>query len=467
MASFTPALLRTGSGLKAALCLVFLSLTVTIYFLGWPRLMSLDFAQARSRVFSLSFWQSLFPYLPLVSLYLPTVLSFDVRALLMYKRDITSDDRVLFQTLYSFIAKSDQLMGSRHCELSSQPTCKGRRFYIEEDTGGILETAQRVFAVPAEGPTYSVRTDRGRLFVQRSSKVGTEILTIWAWRLNTLNSLHELSDVDSRGKTRVYVWTKGAWQLSTVKSAMSPDLVSFPMNMVEGVQSAITDFLDGRESYRKEGRDYKLTFLFVGAPGTGKAVLAQTLAAHFSLRLHVIDATKLSNKGTSFSDQLSSAPSRSIVLVDELDKAPRRVLNTLLTELQGAGGFEDKVLILAVNDMKEFDETLIRPGRVDRTVVFPLMTRETGADLFKIVTVDPDHRGLAERFGDIAQGCSPAAVQRYLLTKRGKPQAAVDDAADSLKPPKSGESTIKQRDSCPGGGGIKEMKGSRPLLYEL
>lgn len=95
----------------------------------------------------------------------------------------------------------------------------------------------------------------------------------------------------------------------------------------------------------------------------------------------------------------ASAPC--IVFFDELDalcpvrssdrggsQASERVVNQLLTEMDGVGSRQDVFIIAATNRPDIIDPAMLRPGRLDKMVYVPLPTREEREQILRTITRD-------------------------------------------------------------------------------
>ena len=60
------------------------------------------------------------------------------------------------------------------------------------------------------------------------------------------------------------------------------------------------------------------------------------------------------------------------------------VLTQLLTELDGVETLKDVIMVAATNRPDMIDKALLRPGRIDRIIYFPLPDKEARKEIFKI-----------------------------------------------------------------------------------
>lgn len=147
--------------------------------------------------------------------------------------------------------------------------------------------------------------------------------------------------------------------------------------------------------------------ILFGPPGTGKTLLARAVANSTSATFLRVVGSELIQKYLGdgpklvrelFKTAKELAPS--IVFVDEIDaigtkrydsssSGEREVQRTMLELLNQLDGFDDRgdiKVIMATNRIETLDPALIRPGRIDRKIEFPLPDIKTKLKIFNIHT---------------------------------------------------------------------------------
>jgi cell division protease FtsH len=152
----------------------------------------------------------------------------------------------------------------------------------------------------------------------------------------------------------------------------------------------IVDFLKNPEKFQALGARIPRGVLLVGAPGTGKTLLAKAVAGEAGVPFFSISGSDFvemfvgvgaSRVRDLFEQAKKHAPC--IVFVDEIDAVGRQrgaglggghdereqTLNQLLVEMDGFEGTTGIIVVAATNRPDILDSALLRPGRFDRQVV--------------------------------------------------------------------------------------------------
>jgi len=157
------------------------------------------------------------------------------------------------------------------------------------------------------------------------------------------------------------------------------------------------------ELFKAYGKKAGGGVLLYGPPGCGKTLLSRATAgeidaAFFSIGLHqVLDMYLGESEGKLHRIfELARASAPAVLFFDEIDalaadrrdmrgSAGRALINQFLSELDGAGGGNEGVLVLgATNAPWHLDGAFLRPGRFDRVIFVPPPDREARQDIVRI-----------------------------------------------------------------------------------
>ena len=157
----------------------------------------------------------------------------------------------------------------------------------------------------------------------------------------------------------------------------------------KGELEEIVDFLKDPAKYTRLGGAAPKGVLLIGAPGTGKTLLARAVAGEANVPFFSMGASEfvemIVGVGASrvrdlFKQAREAAPA--IIFIDELDAIGRargtgafggndereQTLNQILTEMDGFSSREGVIVLAATNRPDVLDQALLRPGRFDRRV---------------------------------------------------------------------------------------------------
>jgi len=180
--------------------------------------------------------------------------------------------------------------------------------------------------------------------------------------------------------------------------------------------------------------------LLYGPPGTGKTLLAKAVAKESEANFILVNGPSLLSKWVGESEKAvreifrkarQTAPT--ILFFDEIDalvprrnsgsdsKVNERVVNQMLTEMDGLESLNDVVIIGATNRPDIMDPALLRQGRFDRVILTPVNDEKGRNKIFEIylkkmpVSKDVDLAKLAEETkgyvgADIEGVCREAAM---------------------------------------------------------
>lgn len=161
------------------------------------------------------------------------------------------------------------------------------------------------------------------------------------------------------------------------------------------------------ELYEEMGIKPPKGVILYGAPGTGKTLLAKAVANQTSATFLRIVGSELIQKylgdGPRLVRQLFQAAAEnapSIVFIDEIDAigtkryestsgGEREIQRTMLELLNQLDGFDDRgdvKVIMATNKIETLDPALIRPGRIDRKILFENPDQVTKRKIFTLHT---------------------------------------------------------------------------------
>lgn len=176
---------------------------------------------------------------------------------------------------------------------------------------------------------------------------------------------------------------------------------------IQEIKESVELPLTHPEYYEEMGIRPPKGVILYGPPGTGKTLLAKAVANQTSATFLRVVGSELIQKYLGDGPKLvrelfrvAEEHAPSIVFIDEIDAVgtkrydsnsggEREIQRTMLELLNQLDGFDsrgDVKVIMATNRIETLDPALIRPGRIDRKIEFPLPDEKTKRRIFNIHT---------------------------------------------------------------------------------
>ena len=263
----------------------------------------------------------------------------------------------------------------------------------------------------------------------------------------------------------------GAMGFGRSKAKMMNELkgkVTF--NDVAGIEEAkeeveeVVEFLKDPKKFSRLGGKIPRGCLLVGAPGTGKTLLARAIAGEADVPFFTISGSDFVEMfvgvgASRVRDMFEQGKKHSpcIIFIDEIDAVGRsrgaglgggndereQTLNQLLVEMDGFDTNEGVIIIAATNRPDVLDPALLRPGRFDRQVVVSLPDIIGREKILKVhskkISMSPDvnlrpvARGTPGFSGaDLANLVNEAALLAARKNKRIVTYAEFEEAKDKV-----------------------------------
>ncbi len=221
----------------------------------------------------------------------------------------------------------------------------------------------------------------------------------------------------------------------------------------------VVDFLKNPKKYTSIGARIPKGVLLVGAPGTGKTLLAKAVAGEAGVPF-------FHTSGSEFEEMLVGAgasrvrdlftkakkTSPSIIFIDEIDAVAKKrgtvlhsgngeqTLNQVLVEMDGLEGRQGVIILAATNRPDVLDPAILRPGRFDRTVTISMPDYHGRKEIIAVhakgkkFAQDIDLDAVAKR----TIGYSGADLENLLnesaiiAVKEGRKEIVQDDLAEAF-----------------------------------
>jgi cell division protease FtsH len=278
-------------------------------------------------------------------------------------------------------------------------------------------------------------------------------VAIWSFAMKRMGGAHGMMEI-GKSKAKVYMEKQTGVTFADVAG----------IDEAREELTQVVDFLKNPERYRRLGGSIPKGVLIVGAPGTGKTLLAKAVAGEagvpfFSLSgsdfVEMFVGVGAARVRDLFEQAQKTAPC--IIFIDELDALGKargmsviggndereQTLNQLLVQMDGFDTNKGVIIMAATNRPEILDPALLRPGRFDRHVAIDrpdLKGREQilrvhskhvtlgpDADLAKIAARTPGFVG-----ADLANIVNEAALHAAKENKNAVDMADFEEAIDRV-----------------------------------
>ncbi|ESW08472.1 hypothetical protein PHAVU_009G048600 [Phaseolus vulgaris] len=234
------------------------------------------------------------------------------------------------------------------------------------------------------------------------------------------------------------------WRSAPFTHPASFDTVAMEAELKNKVKSDLDQFLKSKQYYHRLGRVWKRSYLLYGSPGTGKSSFVAAMAKFLCYDVYDVDVSKFSDGGD-WKLMLMQTTAKSLIVIEDLDRLLAQQSNTSTASLSSVLNFmdgivsccgEERVMVFTMNETKEdVDQAVLRPGRVDVHIHFPLCDFST----FKILA--SSYLGLKEHklFPQVEEvfqtgaRLSPAEVGEIMISNRNSPSRALKTVISALQ----------------------------------
>jgi proteasome regulatory subunit len=240
--------------------------------------------------------------------------------------------------------------------------------------------------------------------------------------------------------TKLDPFVKGMEVIDSIPDISYSDVGGLEDQMQE-VRETVELPLKKPELFKKIGIEPPKGVLLYGAPGTGKTLLAKAVAHETEATFIRIIGSELVQKFIGegarlvreifnlakekaptilFIDELDAIGSQRLKIATSGDREVQRTLMQLLSELDGFDMRGDVKIIGATNRVDILDPALLRPGRFDRMIEFPIPDEVSRESIFKIhtrtLTVEDNLN--VKKFVNLTEGATGADI-KAICTEAG------------------------------------------------
>jgi len=266
-----------------------------------------------------------------------------------------------------------------------------------------------------------------------------------------------------QGAMQAFSFTK-----SKARLALPSNKKKITFRDVAGLQEVKQEIEEGVEFLKEPAKFHKLGakiprgILLIGAPGTGKTLLAKAVANEANVPFYFVSGSEFvemfvgvgaNRVRDTFEQAKQTAPS--IVFIDEIDAVGRhrgaglggghdereQTLNQILVEMDGFDSHNSVIVMASTNRPDILDPALLRPGRFDRRIILDIPSLNDREEILKIhaegkpIAKDVKWRTVAERTSgfsgaDLANLANEAAI---LAARQGRQNISQENLLQSIE----------------------------------
>ncbi|XP_015077983.1 AAA-ATPase At2g46620-like [Solanum pennellii] len=211
------------------------------------------------------------------------------------------------------------------------------------------------------------------------------------------------------------------------------DTVVMEQDLKNKVKSDLETFLKSKQHYNRIGRIWKRNYLLHGPSGTGKSTFIAAMANFLSYDVYNIDLSKLSDD-SDLKLLLLQSTNKSLIVIEDLDSylcnnSTALSFSAILNFMDGIFSCcgDERVMIFTMNSKDQIDPSVLRPGRIDHHIHFPLCDFNAFKSLANSHLGMKDHKLFPKVEENFQTGSvlSPAEISEIMISNRSSPSRAL------------------------------------------
>ncbi|KAF8033558.1 hypothetical protein BT93_D2220 [Corymbia citriodora subsp. variegata] len=234
----------------------------------------------------------------------------------------------------------------------------------------------------------------------------------------------------------------GRWRSVPFTHPSTLDTIAMEPDLKDKVKSDLESFLKAKQYYHRLGRVWKRSFLLYGPSGTGKSSFVAAMANFLGYDVYDIDLSKVKDD-SDLKVLLMDTTSKSVIVMEDLDrflasKSTALSVSGILNFMDGILSSccaEERIMVFTMNSKEHIDPAILRPGRVDVHIHFPLCDFSAFKNLANSYLGVKDHK-LFPQVEEIFQGgasLSPAEIGELMIANRNSPSRALKSVITALQ----------------------------------
>ncbi|KAK2989921.1 hypothetical protein RJ640_008888 [Escallonia rubra] len=234
----------------------------------------------------------------------------------------------------------------------------------------------------------------------------------------------------------------GRWRSVPFTHPSTLESIAMDSDLKNKVKSDLESFLKSKQYYHRLGRVWKRSYLLYGPSGTGKSSFIAAMAKFLNYDVYDVDLSRVLDD-SDLKMLLLQTTAKSVIVVEDLDRfiSERSTAVSLTGLLNFMDGIvnsccaDEKLFVFTMNNKEQIDPALLRPGRIDVHIYFPLCNFNSFKTLASNYLGLKDHK-LFPQVEEIFQSgatMSPAEIGELMIVNRSSPSRALKTVITALQ----------------------------------
>ncbi|KAL2893335.1 hypothetical protein RDABS01_009244 [Bienertia sinuspersici] len=276
-----------------------------------------------------------------------------------------------------------------------------------------------------------------------------------------LQHIHTVcDDIDHRVRDiRLFTNTSLGWKTVPFSHPATLETVSMDSDLKTKIKSDLETFLKSKHYYHRLGRVWRRSYLLYGPSGTGKSSFVAAMAKCLSYDVYDLDISKVSDDSDLKFLLLQTSP-KSLILVEDFDKfVTKNNSSSTSVTISGVLNFmdgvvssccEERVMVFTMTAKEDIDPAILRPGRVDVHIYFPLCDFNGFKNLASNYLGVREHKlfNQVEEMFNTGVTLSPAEIGELMMVNRNSPSRAIKSVIYALQTTPSAAAAGVVVESC-------------------